>query len=311
MVVQAGPLCTLQDLGRRGQQRYGVPVAGAMDVAALAAANRLAGNTPDMAAIEVALGGLRLRATTSGVMVAIAGAATLSSEGHEFGGWRSLRLARGQTVSIVPDREGVFAYLAVRGGFQAAGFLDSLSTHTRAGMGGLNGGPLQAGDRLPVLATGAEPREEVYLPGRDRLGRRETIRVVWGPQQDFFDAATRGAFTSRPFTVTRQADRMGYQLEGPQIRAEGAANIISEGIAPGSIQVPGSGKPIVLMADRQSVGGYPKIATVISSDLGDLAQHQPGESIRFRAIDLDEAVSIRRDRQAWIDGLADRFVRAY
>lgn len=311
MVIQTGPMSTLQDMGRRGRQRHGVPVAGAMDATTMAVANCLAGNPPDTATVEMAVSGMRLRATQRGTLIAVAGPATLSSEGHEFGGWRSLVLTRGQTVSVIPDREGVFAYIAVRGGFALDPWLGSLATHTRAKMGGLEGRPLQAGDRLPLHDDEATRDDERFLPGRDRLGRRETIRVIWGPQDGYFSQATREAFAHDQFTLSRQADRMGYQVEGPKIEAEGAANIISEGIAPGSIQVPGSGNPIVLMADRQSVGGYPKIATVISSDLGDLAQHRPGESIRFRPIALEEATRLRTERQAWIAGLPKYLVPTF
>lgn len=306
-VIQAGPLTTLQDGGRRGYQRYGVPVAGAMDRTALAVANRLVGNNVDMAAIEVAVTGARLRCGGGPVAIAITGAAGLTIDGIPQGSWRSAVLRRGQTATILPDRHGMFGYLAVGGGFDLPQVFGSLSTHLRAGIGPFGGAALKTGDVLPV-GNADSVHAGRYLPAPPARPDRPSIRVVLGPQDDYFDDMTRTRLTEGAYRIGRQSDRMGFRLDGQKLATTGAANIISEGIAPGSIQVPGDGQPIVLMADRQTVGGYPKIATVISADLDLLAQGRPGSEIQFEAVSLDQAIEARRLYQAWLDEIDARLL---
>ncbi|MEQ9813774.1 MAG: biotin-dependent carboxyltransferase family protein [Azospirillaceae bacterium] len=298
-VIQAGPLTTLQDTGRRGYQSVGVPVAGAMDALALAVGNRMLGNQPSTAGIEIALSGLRLRVGGGAVRVAVTGAASLAVNGTEYGAWVAATVRRGQTISVAPLADGQFGYLTVAGGFAVDAVLGSLSTHLRAGIGPFGGRAIAAEDRLPVPSAppGRSPLTQPAFSLPPALVPRPParIRAVPGPQDSFFGAATMARFFEADFAISRQSDRMGYRLEGPVIPSEGTQNIISEGIAPGSVQVPGSGQPIVLMADRQSVGGYPKIATVISSDLGWLAQRRPGERVGFEAVTAERSIAIRRD----------------
>lgn len=293
-VIQAGPLTTLQDSGRRGYQSVGVPVAGAMDALALAVGNRLLGNPPGLAGIEIALSGMRLRVGGGAVRVAVSGAASLAVNGTEYGAWVAATVERGQTISVAPLSDGQFGYLTVAGGFGVEPVLGSLSTHLRAGIGPFGGRAIAAEDQLPTRASPTGLPPHALTPGQIPEAPAR-IRVVPGPQDAFFTAPTMARFLEADFTITRQSDRMGYRLEGPEIPSEGTQNIISEGIAPGSVQVPGSGQPIVLMADRQSVGGYPKIATVISSDLGWLAQRRPGESVGFEAVTAERSIAIRRE----------------
>lgn len=306
-VIQAGPLTTLQDGGRRGYQRFGVPVAGAMDRTALAVANRLVGNPSEAAAIEIAVTGARLRCGDGAITIAVAGAAGLTIDGAAQGNWRSAVVHRGQTATVVPERGGAFGYLAVAGGFDLPPVFGSLSTHLRSGIGPFGGRALKTGDVLPIGPDTANHPTR-YLPAPPQRDKRPIIRVVLGPQDDFFDDRTRARLVEAPYRIDRRSDRMGFRLEGQALATRGAANIISEGIAPGSIQVPGDGQPIVLMADRQTVGGYPKIATVITGDLDALAQCPPGTEIQFQAVSLSEAMAARRQHRAWLAAIDDRLL---
>jgi biotin-dependent carboxylase-like uncharacterized protein len=298
-VVQAGPLTTIQDAGRRGYQRYGVPVAGAMDNTALAIANRLVGNSVDSAAVEFAVTGARFRCGGDPVTIAVAGAVSLSVDGQPLGNWRTFTLRRGQTASIAPDRHGMFGYMAIGGGLDLPPVFGSLSTHLRSAIGPFDGRALQTGDRLPI-GNGDGAAADRFLPSPPARPDLPTIRVVLGPQDNFFDDIARATLIASPYRISRQSDRMGFRLEGAAMATKGAANIISEGIAPGSIQVPGDGQPIVLMADRQTVGGYPKIGTVISADMNVLAQGKPGSSIQFVSVSLEEAIAALRDYENWL-----------
>jgi biotin-dependent carboxylase-like uncharacterized protein len=210
-------------------------------------------------------------------------------------------LAEGQSLQVGHARTGTFAYLAVAGGFAVAPQLGSLSLHLRSRMGGLNGAPLAAGDILPCRPE-AQAGDLVHLAAGipDEAG---PIRVMLGPQDDYFTPEAIRTFLESEFTITPQADRMGFQLGGPRLEHAKGFNIVSDGIVDGHIQVPGSGQPIILMRDRQTTGGYPKIATVISADLPRLAQMRPGSALRFRAVERAEAVAAARRLKEWIASL--------
>ncbi|WP_018042234.1 biotin-dependent carboxyltransferase family protein [Methylobacterium sp. 88A] len=298
---------SLQDGGRRGYQRYGLSGSGAMDRLAMATANVLVGNAPDAPILELGLGGGRFVVEAGRGWFACAGApCTLRIDGAPLTGHRTATLAEGAELIVDPPREGAFAYLAVAGGFEAGTVLGSVSLHLRAGIGGADGRLFQAGDHLAFAAV------EGNTPG-DRttdavpLDRDATIRVMLGPQADRFPHGGIDTLLGSTFTVSHRADRMGYQLDGPAI-AHGASgyNIVSDATVMGSIQVPGNGRPIVLMADRQTTGGYPKIATVISADLRRLAQSRPGDPIRFEAVTLAVAREAAIRRQRDIVGLSGR-----
>ena len=302
LVVEAcGPGTSLQDGGRVGYQRYGVASSGAMDRLALAAANALVGNPAGAAAIEFTLLGGRFTAEGGPVRVAVAGAPSgLDLDGQAVPSSATLTVAPGQVLAVGPMRAGVFAYLAVGGGFDLPPQLGSLSLHQRAALGGFHGRTLQAGDRLPLHPAPDGPAmvlPPVPLPG-DRA-----IRVVLGPQDDLFTARGIETFRTAVFRVSQQADRMGYRLAGPAIEHAAGYNIVSDGIVWGSVQVPGSGEPICMMADRQTTGGYPKIATVVSADLRVLAQRRPGDPVRFEAVGIEAAQRLARERAAEIAAL--------
>lgn len=297
---------SLQDSGRRGSLRFGLSASGPMDPLAFAAANRLVGNPADTVALELGLAGARFRAEGGAVRLALAGAPSgLRLDGEPVAGHRSFVLREGAELTVERPRAGVFAYLAAEGGFPIRSVMGSRALHQRAGLGGLDGRACREGDRLPLAAPPAGEADRGLDP--IPLERAAPIRAVLGPQDDLFSQAGLAAFLNEPFTVSNRADRMGYQLDGPEI-AHGAAgfNIVSDATVAGSVQVPGSGRPIVLLADRQTTGGYPKIATVISADLRRIAQRRPGETVRFEAVDLAAATRLAREAAARIAGLGTR-----
>jgi biotin-dependent carboxylase-like uncharacterized protein len=302
-VLGAGPATSLQDAGRFGWQRYGVSPAGAMDRAGLALANALAGNAPGTAAVEFALAGGRFQAQGGPVRVALAGAqSALAIDGQPVPPLTSVTARDGQTIEVGPARSGVFFYLAVAGGFSLAPALGSLSLHHRTGIGGLDGRPLRAGDRLP-LALAAPSGPELALPAAPP-GQTGPMRVVLGPQEDHFTAAAIATLLDGDYVVSERADRMGMRLDGPALEHSAKGyNIVSDGIPTGAVQVPGNGQPLILLADRQTTGGYPKIATVVSADLPRLAQCRPGARLRFAAVAREEAVRLARAADAALRAL--------
>jgi biotin-dependent carboxylase-like uncharacterized protein len=304
LVEACGPMSSLQDLGRFGWQRFGVSSSGAMDSLALAAANALVGNPPGTAAVELVLLGCTIAADQTPVRVAVAGApATLSLDGQRLPAMTSILIEPWRTLTVGPMQAGIYAYLAVEGGFALPAVLGSLSLQQRAKLGGLEGRALRAGDRLPVQARrDAADACETALDPLD-LGAGDVIRVVLGPQADYFSTQGVETFLGEAYSVSAQADRMGYRMSGPRIEHARGFNIVSDGIVTGSVQVPGTGEPIVTMADRQTTGGYPKIATVISADLRILAQRRAGEAVRFSAVHVEEAQAIARERAKLVDSL--------
>ncbi|RAI34022.1 biotin-dependent carboxyltransferase family protein [Rhodoplanes serenus] len=316
-VLAPGAMTTLQDVGRRGSQRLGIPVSGALDPLALAAANVLVGNAPETAALEIAYLGPTLRVEADSARVAVAGGSAIievidAEDGappRRVPPLTSMRLVRGQTLRIGGLSGSVVGYLAVAGGFAVEPFLGSRSTLVRGGLGGFAGRALRADDLLPLAAAAAPARDEMTLPEL-AFAAPERVRVVLGPQEDHFTAEGVATFLASAYTVSPSTDRMGMRLDGPTITHRDGFNIVSDGIAPGAVQVPGNGVPIVLLADRQTTGGYPKIATVISADLPGLGRLAPGATLRFQAVDIDTAVAARRAFVAEIDGLAARLVPA-
>jgi biotin-dependent carboxylase-like uncharacterized protein len=296
-VIDPGMQSTVQDFGRYGLQRYGVSAAGAIDPLSMQIANALVGNARDEAVIELTMSGGAYRVEAPRCRVAVTGAdMPLTIDGAPAEAYRAYDLERGSLLSIGFARAGMRAYLAVAGGFAIDPVLGSRSTHLRSQLGGLEGKALKAGSRLPLReATGAAGRP-LMLRVENRPVFAGTVRVLLGPQADAFTKTGIDTFLASAYTVTSKTDRMGCQFDGPLIAHRDGFNIISDGIVNGSIQVPGSGMPIVLLADRQSTGGYPKIATVVSADLARVGQARIGESLRFEAIPEDEA---ERSAIAW------------
>jgi biotin-dependent carboxylase-like uncharacterized protein len=284
----AGPGVTIQDAGRIGHSRFGVTPAGPMDPAAFVTATRLVGAH---AAIEVSLGGLKVSAEGEKLAVAIAGGAfDIRLDGRPLPPACLLPLPEGARLSIRAGAAGAWCYLAIGARLDLPPTLGSLATHARSGLGPK---PLAAGDALPLADVAPAPADPQALVAPWLAARDAPLRVMLGPQDDYFDAAAIEAFLSGQWRVGPRSDRMAYALEGPRLAHARGHDIVSDGAAMGAIQVPGSGAPFVLMADRQPTGGYPKIATVIGADLGRMAQRRPGDALRFTAVDWDTAVAAR------------------
>jgi biotin-dependent carboxylase-like uncharacterized protein len=321
-VLAPGLLTTVQDLGRPGYQHLGIPVGGALDPVSFRAANALVGNAPGTGALEVAYVGPTLAVDADDVRFSFVGALApvdilpapvdilpneTASRGRRIDIMRSVRLRRGEVVRIGSLLGGTVLYVAIEGGFDIQPELGSISTYIRGNFGGWQGRALQAGDRLPLLRNTAPERDERRLDGLD-LSPPSRFRVIAGPQSDYFSEREIARFFDSVYTVCAGSDRMGMRLDGPQLEHIRGFNITSDGIAPGSIQVPGSGKPIVLLADRQTTGGYPKIATVISADVPALGRLAIGAKIAFEPVTLAAAEAARRNLLAEIDGLNDKIV---
>jgi len=301
-VLAPGVHTTIQDLGRHGYQAFGVPVSGALDIASHRLANRLVGNPDNAPTLEILFQGPVLDVIADSVRVGIAGGTAvielMGKPPRSLGGWRSARLQRGQSLRINRLGEAACCYLAVEGGFSVAPCLGSASTYVRGGFGGLEGRALQAGDLLPLSLGEVLSRAEIGLPHPPGIGRERPIRIVLGPQRDHFTDAAVRHLVSAEFSVSKNSDRMGMRLDGPLLAHRDGYNIVSDGIATGAIQVPGSGQPILLLADHQTTGGYPKIGTVISADIPVVGRRKPGDSIRFVAVDVAEAETLRRQDEA-------------
>lgn len=284
-VVQPGALSTVQDLGRFGYQRFGIGPAGVMDRTAYREANWLLGNPAGAAVLEMTLSGAKLEFLSAG-RCAITGADMAASlNGAPAPRSRAFDVAAGDVLQFGLVRNGLRAYLAFGGGIDVPEVMGSRSTNLRCRLGGFMGRALTAGDELVALPdAGGEPRElppHIYQPEIE-------LRYVPGPQQDMFDAAAYQVFDNTAYVVSAQSDRMGCRLDGGNLPTGAGTDIVSDGIAFGSVQVANSGQPIVLLADRQTTGGYAKIGTVLSLDLPLLAQALPGTKVRFRPVRAED-----------------------
>jgi biotin-dependent carboxylase-like uncharacterized protein len=314
-VLAPGLLTTIQDLGRPGYQRLGVPVGGALDPVSLRAANALVGNTADTGALEIAYVGPTLAVDADDVRLSLVGAAATveilpsenASRATRIETMRSIRLRRGQVVRIGSLSGGAVLYVAVEGGFDIEPELGSQSTYLRGTLGGWQGRPLQAGDRVPLVRMRACERDDCRYHGLD-LKPPARFRVIAGPQSDYFSSGAIARFFDSTYTVCAGSDRMGMRLDGARLDHPRGFNITSDAVAPGSIQVPGNGQPIVLLADRQTTGGYPKIATVISADLPALGRVAIGAKISFEPVTVETAEGARRNMFAEIERLGDKIV---
>jgi antagonist of KipI len=306
-VIQPGAFTTVQDLGRYGYQKYGVSISGAMDRFALRVGNLLAGNEEGEAAIEATMIGPKLKAL-GGMRAALTGA-DLSPEldGNPVPLWRPFDVPEGSILSFGTPKSGCRAYLAVSGGIDFPVVMGSRSIHTRSHLGG-DGRALAKGDVVKAKGAGFRSQESgtrIQEPGPCRLpeglvpvyGRQWKVRVVLGPQDDYFTRKGMETFLNSEYEITPQADRMGYRLKGPRIEHKDGPDILTDATPPGSIQVPGDGMPIILLADGQTTGGYSKIATVVSVDQDLLAQARPGDRVRFARVTILEAYRFFRERE--------------
>jgi antagonist of KipI len=286
-VLHPGIYTTLQDLGRPGFMKYGIPASGAADRFSARVANWLAGNPAGAALLETTLFRLELLAVMDLVIAITGGDLSPRVNGNSIPMWQSISVRKGDSILFQARKDGLRAYLAVRGGFTGPVFLGSRSVFVR----GLMGKPLEAGDRLEVEEPLKESNPVRKLPEEmiPSFPTRQPLRVVLGPQEDRFTPLGIETFLSSDYRVSHQSDRMGYRLGGPKIEQRKGADIISEPISRGAIQVPGDGLPILLLWDAQVSGGYTKIGSIISADLDRLAQVMPGETLRFSSVSLEEA----------------------
>lgn len=313
-LIDGGLGNSIQDAGRHGYRHMGIAVSGFADPMYARCANRLVGNTGDEACVEIRGVGPGLAVRQGPVRMALTGqvsAVIVRAGGAQqvLDPWHSATLENGDQLKIGAVKHGT-AYLALSGGIGVPLALGSRSTYQRAGLGGMEGRLLRSGDALPCARLNAldskELRAEPWSPGEG------PIRIVPGPQAGHFAEAALATLLGETYAVTAESDRMGMRLSGPVLahRRPECADIVSDGVTPGAIQVPGNGLPIILLADCQTVGGYPKIATVITADLGRLAQMRPGQAMRFEAVTLAEAQAARHqceaDWQRW-----SRSVSAY
>lgn len=296
----AGPLVSLQDAGRAGQMRFGVPASGPMDRFAFAAAHAMLGQSTGTA-IEVSLGGLVLECLDGAVTCAVAGGAFNVNAGDP--GWQALTISKGDRLTLRAGPWGSWCYLAFSGSIFADQWLGSTSTHALSGLGG---GALRAGDTIEIHDAAPRPTRDGPYACPDIALRSADIRVIIGPQDHRFAPGAVEALTTAPYRMTDAFDRMGVRLDGPALPLGNALSIPSEPILRGSVQVAGDGVPVVLLADHQTTGGYPKIATVLSTDTDRLAQLRAGEALRFRAVTAEEAIALtRHDHDLRVAALAD------
>jgi len=289
-VLKPGFFTTIQDRGRYGYLKYGVPISGAMDTFSLIAGNLLVGNDPNDACLEITLIGPELEALTKTQIAVTGGTVSVKINDKQAPMWQTIEIQKGDIVTFGKTENGCRAYLSIRGGINSPLVLGSRSTYIRGGFGGINGRQLKAEDIIegfesPLLKFRyALPNE--LIP---KYNGQFDAQVIMGPQADMFSKNGISTFLSNPYKVTSEADRMGYRLEGAKIEYTAKTEIVSDALLPGAIQVPKNGKPILIMRDAQTTGGYPKIAVVITPDLSLLGQAKPNDTIRFRKISTKQA----------------------
>ena len=291
-IIKSGLLSTIQDGGRLGYQQYGVPVSGVMDFYAYRLANYLVGNAEEDAVIEVTMMGFAVEFLQDTVIAVTGGNSTPTVNGRAIGMWETVFVVSGDKLAFQRVKTGCRCYVAIAGGIAVPKVMGSRSTYLRGGFGGYEGRALRNGD---VLEIGKRKNKLEMLRDRSFADQAMeypsaiTLRVVPGPQEEAFTNEGIGDFYSGFYKVTMDSDRMGFRLEGKKISHRNKSEIISDGIAMGAIQIPGQGQPILMMADRQTSGGYPKIGNVVTSDLPKLAQAKPGDTLRFQKITVEEA----------------------
>lgn len=292
-IKNSGLLTLIQDSGRCGYQQFGVPVSGVMDSFSHRVANILLGNNENEALLEITILGPEIEFMNDSLMAITGGDLSPVLNGEPISMWESVCVKRGDVLSFGSIKDGCRSYIAFAGGIQTEKVMGSKSTYVKAKIGGLHGGSLKAGDVLKIgdLKQGLTSTKYRKLPNEyiPAYSKDIEVRVILGPQDNYFTKKGMEKFLSTEYTVTNECDRMGYRLEGEAIEHVNSADIISDGINFGAIQIPSHGQPIIMMADRQTAGGYTKIANVISIDLPKIAQAKPGDCIRFKKVTIYEA----------------------
>lgn len=287
-ILRPGPLSLIQDWGRHGCQHWGMSPGGPLDEQAFLWANKLLENPAHAAMLEITLGPFSLRAGKA-CQIALTGAEMQAQRnGEPLENWSSHYLHAGDQLELRLASSGLRGYLAVAGGLQVPGKHGSCATVVREKLGGLNGlgRPLQANDELPIKTLPQQQRRSVPPAYQPDYQQTLSLRLIPAYQWHAFDVAQRNCLLKSEFEVSTEADRMGYRLSGPPV-APPAGGLISEGIAYGAVQIPPDGQPIVLLRDRQTIGGYPKLGCIASADAAQLAQRRPGQAVRFTIGDLD------------------------
>ncbi len=297
-ILKGGMLTSVQDLGRYGFQKYGVIVSGAMDPFAHRIANLLVGNHENAATLEMSLTGPSIEFETDTCIALSGGDLSPRLDDRPSGMWRIIAVKKGSVLSFGAPKKGCRTYLAIAGGIDVPEVMHSKSTYLRAGIGGFQGRALKSGDQVPInsvdsqrlasLLKAANSEQHWQIPAI-RYFKEPVVRVMKGRQFDLFNAESQKQLFNELFTVGSHSDRMGYRLEGVPLSLEQPTELLSEPVSFGSIQVPPDGNPIILMADRQTTGGYPKIGQVASIDLPLISQLKPGDKIRFQEISLEDA----------------------
>ncbi len=287
-VLQPGLLTLIQDAGRFGYHRIGLTNGGPLDMASFRWANQLCGNPEGTTALEVSIGGLVMEAQLDTYFAVTGANLPLKVNGIELEGWQTHAIKAGDRIELGFTQAGARAYLAVAGGFSIPVSFASSATVTREGIGGLTGDKLQQGDFLPCAPHATKAMYRLAAAYRPSFSQQETLRLVLGYQHASFDNVQKRLFFSSEYRLTDRADRMGFRLEGQAIRSS-LTGILSEGICHGAVQIPADGQPIVLLNDRQTIGGYPKIGSVISLDTAKLSQLLPGSRIHFEEVSIEQS----------------------
>lgn len=309
-VIIPGPLTTVQDAGRTGYMAQGFPVCGAADADSMEIGNVLVGNSPDAAALEITLGGFAA-AVLSGTAVAVTGAdAPFFINGVLAERYRMYYLKKRDYIYVGYAKAGCRVYLCVSGGISTEPFMGSRSTFLKIGMGGYKGRKLMSGDLIPMGDMPKLPKKRgVRSIAPPQFSETAVLRATVGPQDSMFPPEEIDKFFSSEYTVTPSSDRMGIRLEGPALSSLKGTDIISDGIACGSVQIPSDGKPIILCADRQTTGGYAKPVTVISADMPKAGQLVPGNKVRFVRVTPEEGYKAAIERSRYIKKLIKKLHR--
>ena len=313
LVTRAGFLTSVQDLGRTGFRQFGVSTSGALDSFAMRVANLLVGNDEAAAGLEITLGGLQLRFEDERIVAWCGGEFDVQIGSQALPAGHVAQLQSGDELKIARAQIGCRCWLAISGGIDVPVFLNSRSTDLRANFGGLGGRTVRDGDVLPLgtwvgssaaKATAYKPTPATGVSSwtaphdwASRASRHPNLRFIRGSDWNRFNASALQRLTSEAFAISADSDRMGVRFDGPELKRENESDLISEAVAPGTIQVPPSGKPILLLGDCQTIGGYPKIAHVITVDLGIAAQLRAGDLVRFMEVSLQDAHRLLMERE--------------
>ncbi|MGI5959521.1 MAG: biotin-dependent carboxyltransferase family protein [Massiliimalia sp.] len=307
--LNGGFYTTVQDAGRHGYQQFGMPVSGAMDLYSMRLGNLLVGNDWNTECLEVTVLGPKIRFTKSNFFAVTGGECSVTLSGVPIQTYKAYLAQAGDVLELSAAVKGSRIYLCFAGGFSLPSVMGSKSTYVKGKIGGIEGRACKAGDILsfasPKTALSNQDHRRIPYSMRPSLEKEQTVRVILGPQEDAFSQVGIDTLLTQPYQVCPDSDRMGYRLEGPVIEHAPSqdGNIISDAISFGAIQVPGHGKPIIMMAERQTTGGYTKIGVVISADLPKVAQMKAGDVLRFAACSVEEAQAIYREQDKQLHSL--------